>query len=119
MRSVGAYFKSWFARFEQAWRGPDPWLYVPAAMLLLLGTLMVLNTTYFLGRTKTGDGFHVFKAQLLHIAAGVVIGALLSQFSLAGLRRLSAPLVILSTAMLIAVWIPGVGQVRGGARRWI
>jgi cell division protein FtsW len=119
MRSVGAYFKSWFARFEQAWRGPDPWLYVPAAMLLLLGTLMVLNTTYFLGRAKTGDGFHFFKAQLMHIAAGVVLAALLSQFSLAGLRRLAAPLAILSSAMMIAVLIPGVGLVRGGARRWI
>jgi cell division protein FtsW len=119
MPSVGANFKSWFARFEQAWRGPDPWLYVPAAMLLLLGTLMVLNTTYFLGRANTGDGFHFFKAQLMHIAEGIVLAALLSQFSLAGLRRLAAPLAILSSAMMVAVLIPGVGLVRGGARRWI
>ena len=119
MRSAGAHFRSWFARFEEAWRGPDPWLYVPAAMLLLIGTLMVLNTTYFLGRAKTGDGFHFFKAQLTHIAAGLVLGALLSQFSLTGLRRLVAPLAILSGAMMIAVLIPGVGLVRGGARRWV
>jgi cell division protein FtsW len=119
MLSVGAHFKSWFARFEQAWRRPDPCLYVPAAMLLLLGTLMVLNTTYFLGRAKTGDAFHFFKAQLMHIGAGVLLAALLSQFSLAGLRRLAAPLAILSSAMMVAVLLPGVGLVRGGARRWI
>jgi cell division protein FtsW len=100
-------------------RAADPWLYVPAAMLLLVGTLMVLNTTYFLGRAKTGDGFHFFKAQLMHIGAGIVLGALLSQFSLTGLRRLVAPLSILSSAMMIAVWIPSVGLVRGGARRWV
>ncbi|MBV8054238.1 MAG: putative lipid II flippase FtsW [Deltaproteobacteria bacterium] len=101
------------------WRGPDPWLYVPAAVLLLIGTLMVLNTTYFLGRTKTGDGFHFFKAHMMHIAAGLALGALLSQFSLAGLRRLVAPIAILSSILLVAVWIPGVGLVRGGARRWV
>lgn len=119
MRSVGAYFKSWFARFEQSWRSPDPWLYVPAATLLVFGSLMVLNTTYFLSHARTGDGFHFFKAQLIHIAAGIAVAALLSQFSVAGLRRLAMPLAILSSAMMIAVLVPGVGLVRGGARRWI
>jgi cell division protein FtsW len=99
--------------------GADPWLYVPAAVLLLAGTLMVLNTTYFLGRVKTGDGFHFFKAQLIHITLGLALGALLSRFSLAGLRWLAVPLAVLSSALLVAVWIPGVGLVRGGARRWV
>jgi cell division protein FtsW len=119
MRSAGGHFRSWFAPFDETGRGPDPWLYMPAAMLLLIGTLMVLNTTYFLGRSKTGDGFHFFKAQLTHIAAGLVLGALLSRFSLAGLRRLVAPLAILSSAMMTAVLVPGLGVVRGGARRWV
>jgi cell division protein FtsW len=110
---------SWVSEKNVSWRGPDPWLYVPAAMLLLVGTLMVLNTTYFLGLAKTGDGFHFFKAQMLHIAVGIALSALLSQFSLAGLHRLVAPMAVLSSALLVAVWIPGVGLVRGGARRWV
>jgi cell division protein FtsW len=80
---------------------------------------MVLNTTYFLGRAKTGDGFHFFKAQMMHIGAGLILGVSLSQFSVAGLHRLVAPVAILSSALLVAVWFPGVGLVRGGARRWI
>ena len=119
MQSAGAYFRSWFARFEVSWRGPDPWLYVPATVLVLIGTLMVLNTTYFLGRAKTGDGFHFFKMQMMHIAVGLVLGTLLSQFSLAGLRRLVAPMAVLSSGLLLAIWIPDVGLVRGGARRWV
>ena len=119
MRSAGAYFRSWFARFEVSWRAPDPWLYAPTAVLLLIGTLMVLNTTYFLGRAKTGDGFHFFKAQILHIATGLALGAVLSQFSLTGLRRLVVPIAVISGALLVAVWIPGLGLVRGGARRWV
>lgn len=104
---------------KQRARAPDPWLYVPTGILLLIGTLMVLNTTYFIGRAKTGDAFYFFDAQLAHIAAGLIVGAILSQFSLAGLRRLAAPLALVASAMMVAGWIPGVGLVRGGARRWV
>ena len=66
MRSAGEYFRSWFGRFEAVAPPPlDPWLWLPAAALAVLGILMVLNTTYFLGPEKTGDAFHFFKLQLL------------------------------------------------------
>ena len=35
--------------------------------LLMLGCLMVLNTTYFMSQEKTGDAFHFFKLHLLHL----------------------------------------------------
>lgn len=120
MRNVGAYLKSWFGRFDAvAYRRPDPWLWLPAVMLVMLGTLMVLNTTYFLGLERTGDAFHYFKMHLVHIAVGLVALTLLSQFSLTGLRRIAIPLSVIAAAMLVAVWVPGLGVVRGGARRWL
>jgi cell division protein FtsW len=120
MQTADAYFRSWFGRFERiSWRRPDPWLCVPAAALVALGLLMVLNTTYFLGQEKTGDPFHYLKAHVVHIVAGLLVCVLLSQFSLTGLRRLVVPLAAVSLALLIAVWIPGLGVVRGGARRWV
>jgi cell division protein FtsW len=120
MRNVGAYFRSWFGRFEAvAYHRPDPWLGLPAGVLVALGALMVLNTTYFLGQEKTGDPFHFFKLHLLHIGAGFTVLMALSQFSLAGLRRLVMPLMIVAVALLILVWIPGLGVTRGGARRWV
>jgi cell division protein FtsW len=120
MRSAGEYFRSWFGRFEAVARPQlDPWLYLPAAALAVLGLLMVLNTTYFLGLEKTGDAFHFFKLQLCHIAAGLAVLALLSQLSLRGLRRLVVPLMVVALVMLVALWVPGLGVVRGGARRWL
>jgi cell division protein FtsW len=120
MQNVGAYFRSWFRRFEAvAYHRPDPWLCLPAGVLVALGALMVLNTTYFLGQEKSGDPFHFFKLHLLHVGAGFVVLMLLSQFSLAGLRRLVMPLMIVAIALLILIWIPGLGVVRGGARRWV
>jgi len=120
MRSAVTYLKSWFGRFEAVSpRRPDPWLWLPATALLMLGCLMVLNTTYFIGQEKTGDAFHFFKLHLAHVAAGAMMLILLSQFSLRGLRRLVIPLIIISVVMLIALYIPGLGRVRGGARRWL
>ncbi|HVA80710.1 MAG TPA: putative lipid II flippase FtsW [Candidatus Binataceae bacterium] len=120
MRSAETYIKSWFGRFEAVeYRRPDPWLWLPAAALILFGLLMVLNTTYFLGLEKTGDAFHFFKLHMAHIAAGLIVMVMLSQFSIVGLRRLVMPLAIVSVVMLIAVYLPHFGLVRGGARRWL
>ncbi len=101
------------------YRRPDPWLWLPAAVLLLLGLLMVLNTTYFLGIEKRGDAFHFFKLHLAHIAVGFIFLMLLSQFSLAGLRRIAMPLFIGSIVMLALLFVPGLGLMKGGARRWL
>jgi cell division protein FtsW len=120
MQSVGEYFRNWFGRFEAIkYRRPDPWLLLPAAALLALGLLMVLNTTYFLGQEKSGDPFHLFKLQLAHIVTGAVVLIVLSQFSADGLRRLTIPLMVIAAGLLIAVWIPGLGVTRSGARRWV
>jgi cell division protein FtsW len=120
MRSAVTYLKSWFGRFEAvSQRHPDPWLWLPATALLMLGCLMVLNTTYFMSQEKTGDAFHFFKLHLLHLGVGALLLMMLSQFSLRGLRRLVFPFLVVSCAMLLMLHVPGLGIVRGGARRWL
>jgi cell division protein FtsW len=120
MRSAVTYLKSWFGRFEAVGhRRPDPWLWLPAMALLMLGCLMVLNTTYFMSQEKTGDAFHFFKLHLLHLGIGLAMLIALSQFSLRGLRRLVFPLLVISVAMLVMLYVPHLGIVRGGARRWL
>jgi len=120
MRNAGGYLKSWLGRFETVTRRrPDPWLWLPALALVLLGLLMVLGTTYFLNIEKTGARFYFFRRQLFNTAVGSGVLFLFSQFSVRGLRRLALPLMAVAAAMLLAVWIPGLGVVRGGARRWL
>ncbi|HVN64260.1 MAG TPA: putative lipid II flippase FtsW [Candidatus Binataceae bacterium] len=120
MRNAATYLRNWFWRSESIDRHrPDPWLWMPAAILLVLGLMMVLNTTYFLGIERTGDAFHYFKLHLIHIVAGLLILIPLSQLSLSGLRRIAKPLFIASVLMLILLYVPGLGVVRGGARRWL
>jgi cell division protein FtsW len=120
MQNAARYFRSWFGHFEVvAARRPDPWLWLPASALLILGTMMVLNTTYFMELGSTGDGFHLLKLHLCHIALGALVLGFFSQLSLKGLGRMAPPLMLLSAVLLLAVWVPGMGVIRGGARRWL
>lgn len=120
MRNGATYLKSWFGRFEAVgYRRPDPWLWLPAAVLLMLGLLMVLNTTYFLGIEKKGDAFHFFKLHLVHIVIGFGVLLVFSQFSLVGLKRIVMPLFVVSLVMLVMLYVPGLGLMKGGARRWL
>jgi cell division protein FtsW len=112
--------RQWFERFEVA--APlraDPWLWGCAAALILFGLMMVLNTTYFLGLEKTGNPFYFFERQLFNLAVGLVVMTVAAQLSLRGLRAIAFPLMVAAVVMCVAVWIPGLGIVRGGARRWI
>jgi cell division protein FtsW len=112
--------RQWFERFEIA--APlraDPWLWSAAAVLIVLGLMMVLNTTYFLGLDKTGNPFYFFERQLFNLGVGLVMMTLVAQFSLRGLRAIAFPLMLMALVLSLAVWIPGLGIVRGGARRWL
>ncbi|HLH77350.1 MAG TPA: putative lipid II flippase FtsW [Candidatus Binataceae bacterium] len=112
--------KSWLRRFDNLTQErPDPWLWMPAAALIVLGLLMVLNTTYFLGLERHGGPFYFFKRQLLNLAMGATVMTALGELSLRGLKRLALPLMVVAVALLLAVWVPGLGVARGGARRWL
>ena len=112
--------RQWFERLDLgAPLGADPWLWGCAAALILFGLMMVLNTTYFLGLEKTGNPFYFFERQLFNLAVGLLVMIMAAQFSLRGLRAIAFPLMVLAVIMCVAVWMPGLGIVRGGARRWI
>ncbi len=81
---------------------------------------MVLNTTYFMSQEKTGDAFSFFQTASCSISQmGLAMLMALSQFSLRGLRRLVFPLLVISVAMLLMLYIPHLGMVRGGARTMV
>src|SRR5579875_2518217 len=112
--------RQWFERFEIGVPlRADPWLWSAAAALILLGLMMVLNTTYFLGLDKTGNPFYFFERQLFNLGVGLVMMTVAAQLSLRGLRAIALPLMLMALLMSLAVWIPGLGIVRGGARRWV
>jgi cell division protein FtsW len=80
---------------------------------------MVFNTSYFFAGERFGDPLHVFRKHLVSIALGSVLCFTASRLRSSAYERLAYPALAIVLLMLVAVLIPGVGLVRGGARRWI
>ena len=103
-------------------RGPiDMPFFILVLMILAIGVVMVLSSSfarsYFLRADH--DAVHFFRNQLIFAAAGVVVMLLVSIVPANWFRRYSGMLLLITVIVLIAVLIPGIGQVRNGARRWI
>ncbi len=89
------------------------------AALLAIGITMVLSTSYLYAQERFGDGTYFFRKQL--IAAGIGLGALFITALIppATYRRFAYPLLGIVLLLLMMLLTPGIGVVRGGARRWL
>lgn len=100
-------------------RGGDRWIIATVAALVTVSIVMVFNTSYFFAGERFGDPLHVFKKHLVSIGLGALACFVASRLRSTTYERLAYPALAVVVVMLIAVLIPGVGLVRGGARRWI
>ena len=88
-------------------------------LLVVLGLVMVFNTSYFYAGERFGDPYLFTRKHSAWVGLGVV--ALLAAWRVPTRvwRHLAWPLLIVTILALVAVLVPGIGVVRGGARRWI
>jgi cell division protein FtsW len=96
-------------------------LLISVVLLFALGLSMIFNTTSaeVLDRFLERSTYHALIKQLLYAAVGGV-GAILVWFiGYQNLVKLSGPLLIGFTLLLILVFLPGIGQQINGAHRWI
>jgi len=98
--------------------GGDPWLLVAVAALVGLGVVMVFNVSYFYAQERFGDALVFFRKHLASIGLGVVAMVAASRLPSESYRRAAVPLLVIACVALVVVLLPGVGVVRGGARRW-
>lgn len=100
-------------------REVDFWLLGAVLGLLGLGVVMVFDASYFLGAERFGDAYTLIRRQAMFIAMSAVIAFGLSRVEPQTLRRVAYPALLATLMLLVLVLIPGIGQIRGGARRWI
>jgi len=79
----------------------------------------VFNTSYFFAGERFGDSYAVVRKHLVSIALGTLVCALASRLRAHTYERIAYPALALVALALVAVLVPGLGLVRGGARRWI
>ncbi len=93
-------------------------LWTAMAMLVALGFVMVLNTSYFYAQERFGDSYLFTRKHLMAIVLGTAALVVFWRIPTRAVRRLTYPLLLLTLALLVAVLLPGLGISRGGARRW-
>ncbi|SHN15032.1 stage V sporulation protein E [Gracilibacillus kekensis] len=98
---------------------PDYFLIVIILAILSIGTLMVYSASSIWALYKFDDSFYFLKRQLLFAGVGVVAMFLVSNIPYFLWIKYRKWIFILCFLLLIAVLIPGIGMVRGGARSWI
>ncbi|BBG03981.1 hypothetical protein PSA01_47950 [Pseudonocardia saturnea] len=88
-------------------------------VLLLVGVVMVLSASA--GGRTVADGMvlTVFARHMIFLVVGIAAFAVGMVVRPSWLRAWTPILLIACVAALVVVLIPGIGEVRGGARRWI
>jgi len=80
---------------------------------------MILSASSVEAYKQYGSSFLYFYKQIVGIVAGCAAMFCLSRIDYRILGKLAGPMLLLSTAMLIAVLVPGVSVTRGGSSRWL
>lgn len=98
---------------ERAKTGEDRWLTWSVAALTMAGIVIIYDASF----PKTGV-WHLVK-QSVWAAVGLLAYKLGKQSDLRVFHRLTFWLAAIAIVMMLAVRLPGIGEERGGAFRWI
>ena len=98
---------------------------LPFCLLVLLltavGLVMLLSASFPSAyyETKNNDPMHYFTRQGVFAVMGVAAMFLISKINYQRFRGFAKPLLYIAIILLVLVLIPGIGQTRNNATRWI
>ncbi len=87
--------------------------------LTAFGLLMIYDASSFVAFRDFNDKYHYIKEQSIWAVLGFICLYFFSRFNYKKFYNLALPLILISIAMLILVFIPGIGVYLLGAHRWI
>lgn len=100
-------------------RSIDYQLLFCVAGLLIFGLIMVYDAAVVQAFKDFGDKYYYIKQQLVWMGLGIITLFTFTFFNYQFLKKLALPMFIISLALLLAVFIPGLGFSAGGAHRWL
>lgn len=101
------------------WRYLDPYLFIPALLLLGIGLVMVYSASSILAFENYGDSYYFLKRHAISSVIGIVMLLMLQRVDYHVFWKWVYPFLTVILALLILILIPGVGTQVGGAQRWI
>ena len=92
---------------------------IPVILLIGLGLLMVYSASSNLAEHRFGDSNFYLKRQMLFCLIGLVVMMITRYIPCTLYSKLVYPLLLVSAALLVLLFVPGLGRKVGGAYRWM
>lgn len=101
-------------------KNPDLVFLATVAAITVLGILILSSASALLSQSENHDSYYIIKHQLVvGILPGLVLGLIGYKIPLEFLRKIAPILLLGAMALLVMIFIPGIGFSAGGAQRWI
>jgi cell division protein FtsW len=97
----------------------DTLLIVVIGVLLCGGLVMLTSASISLAERNTGNPFFYLQRQLVAVVIGLAGAAVMMRIPTHVWERLGLALVCLAIALLMSVFIPGLGHTVNGSTRWL
>jgi cell division protein FtsW len=99
--------------------GYDYLILIPAIVLLGMGLVAIYSASSFLAGHEMGDSYFYLKRQASFGLLGLCLLVLAKNIPVNWYRVLVYPALLISFALLVMLFFPGMGRSVGGARRWL
>ncbi|MBW2608998.1 MAG: putative lipid II flippase FtsW [Deltaproteobacteria bacterium] len=107
------------AHSKQGLAGYDYLILIPTILLLGFGLVAIYSSSSFLAAHKLGDGYFYLKRQAFFCLMGLCLLIIAKNIPATLYSKIVYPLLFISFALLVAIYIPGLGKKVGGAYRWL
>ncbi len=97
----------------------DLGLVVALLLLVGVGVSILFSSSFYRAGFLFSDPLYFLRRQLLWVALGGGVAAVLAHISLAVVRRLIPMMLLVTAGLMMLTFVPGVGSMFLGARRWI
>lgn len=97
----------------------DPWLVAAAVALACLGVVMVASSSIAIGEGLDVGPFYFLTRHVAFLGIGIALAWIAMRTELKTVEQYNQLLLLACFALLLVVFVPGVGREVNGARRWI
>jgi len=94
-------------------------LLVPVLAVSLFGVLMVYSASWYNAQNFHGNRFYFFTSQFIGLVIGIIALTMTYHLDYKIYRKRAWWILGIAIALLLVVFLPGIGIERLGARRWI